>query len=343
MADHSMPTSLYGSSSGAIGAFQGVQLGTGIAPALGMTDPAMPKPLYDANTGALGALQGVQLGGTGMSPPSNMMAPALGTPLTWALASSGVSLEDVLRYKILSTQQQLGLPPGFNTGDAGMQQMPQQMQQMTNSLPSPLMSFPFLASMTSATNDPVPPNRDMASSSIADEPQSGVWRAASGYEHQVSVLSRSRGVDRRVLITRELLSTYFHESLDTVAEKMKVSKTTIKAACRRLGLVKWPYRHSGPRKMRRPSESAMVKQEENGESRDEKEKEAGEKRDRNESESADDKDPNESMEEDEKHAHESESESGEGRTCGVGGAAFGDNMKVMFHALLDPVSPSGSD
>ena len=39
------------------------------------------------------------------------------------------------------------------------------------------------------------------------------------------------------LLTRELLANYFHESLDTVAEKMMVSKTTIKAACRRLGLV----------------------------------------------------------------------------------------------------------
>ncbi|KAJ1469330.1 hypothetical protein T484DRAFT_1852149 [Baffinella frigidus] len=240
MTDPSMPKSLYDASSG--GAFQGVQLVTGMATPLGTP--------HDANIGALG---------------SNMIAPVLGLPLTWgALASSEVSLENVLRYKIMSTQQQLGLSPGFNTGYAGMQQMPQQMppqmQQMPNSLPSSLMTFPFLASMTGATtNDPMPQNRDMARASFAEDSQPGIWRAASGYETQVSVMSRSKGVDRRVLLTRELLSTYFHESLDTVAEKMLISKTTIKAACRRLGLVKWPYRHSGPRKMRPPSSPPRIK------------------------------------------------------------------------------------
>ncbi|KAJ1470660.1 hypothetical protein T484DRAFT_1917394, partial [Baffinella frigidus] len=287
-----------------------------------MTDPSMPKSLYDANSGTLGAFQGVQLV-TGMATPlgtphdanigalgSNMIAPVLGSPLTWAaLASSGVSLEDV--FKIMSTQQQLGLSPGFNTGYAGMQQMPQQMPpqmpQMPNSLPSSLMTFPFLASMTGATNDPMPQNRDMARASFAEDSQSGIWRAATGYETQVSVMLRSKGVDRRVLLTRELLSTYFHESLDTVAEKMLISKTTIKAACRRLGLVKWPYRHSGPRKIRPPSSPPRVKKEEV--SRDEKEKEGGEKRIRG---SGDDKGLNESMDEDDKHAHESDSDGEKG-------------------------------
>ncbi|KAJ1471984.1 hypothetical protein T484DRAFT_1842060 [Baffinella frigidus] len=212
-----------------------------------MTDPSEPNSLYDANSVALGSFQGVQLGGTGMA--------QLGTPLTWSLASSGVSLEDVLRYKIMSAQQQLGIPPGFNTGYASMSQMP-----MASSLPSSRMPFPFLACMPSASANPMPQNRGMASSSFADDTQSGIWRPASGYEKQVSVMSRNRGVDRRVLLTRELLSNYFHDSLATVAEKMAVSKTTIKAACRRLGLVKWPYRHSGPRKSRKTSSPPLVKQ-----------------------------------------------------------------------------------
>ncbi|KAJ1467093.1 hypothetical protein T484DRAFT_1859818, partial [Baffinella frigidus] len=326
MADASMPKSFYDASSSALGAFQGVQLG--MAPPLGMTDPSMTKALYDANSGTLGAFQGVQLV-TGIATPlytPHDAMPTLGTPLTWAaLESSGVSLEEVLRYKIMSTQQQLGLAPGFNTGYAGMQQMPHQMPQMpqmTNSLPSSLMTFPFLASVTGATNDPMPQNRDMARSSFAEDPQSGIWRSASGYEKQVSVMSRSKGVDRRVHLTRELLATYFHESLDTVAEKMLVSKTTIKAACRRLGLVKWPYRHSGPRKMRPPPSPQLLKKEE--ESGDDKEKEGG---DKHIGESGDDKRLNESMGEDDKHAHESESESDKGsnghRTPMPLGSSFG--------------------
>mmetsp|Transcript_37730 Transcript_37730/g.89322 ORF Transcript_37730/g.89322 Transcript_37730/m.89322 type:complete len:517 (-) Transcript_37730:189-1739(-) len=272
-----------------------------------MPDPGMPKSLYNA----LGAFQGVQRGSTGM-------APQLGTPHTWALASSGVSLEDVLRYKIMSAQQQLGIPPqGFNNGYGSMSQIP-----MGSSLPSSLMPFPFLACMPSASAGPMAQNRGMASSSFADDPQSGIWRPASGYEKQVSVMSRSKGVDRRVHLTRELLATYFHESLDTVAEKMLVSKTTIKAACRRLGLVKWPYRHSGPRKMRPPPSPQLLKKEE--ESGDDKEKEGG---DKHIGESGDDKRLNESMGEDDKHAHESESESDKGsnghRTPMPLGSSFG--------------------
>ncbi|KAJ1468470.1 hypothetical protein T484DRAFT_3629717 [Baffinella frigidus] len=245
MTDPSLPNHLYDASSGALGAFQ--QLGcTGIAPQLGTPHDANSVAL---NNAALGAFQGVQRGSTGM-------APQLGTPHTWALASSGVSLEDVLRYKIMSAQQQLGIPPqGFNNGYGSMSQIP-----MGSSLPSSLMPFPFLACMPSASAGPMAQNRGMASSSFADDPQSGIWRPASGYEKQVSVMSRNRGVDRRVLLTREILSNYFQDSLDTVAEKMAVSKTTIKAACRRLGLVKWPYRHSGPRKSRKNSSPPLVKQ-----------------------------------------------------------------------------------
>ncbi|KAJ1483505.1 hypothetical protein T484DRAFT_1895882, partial [Baffinella frigidus] len=210
-----------------------------------MTDPSMTNSLYDTSSGALGAVKGVQLG-------SNGMAPAIGTPLTWALASSGACLQDVLHS--MSVHQQGAFAPGFNMGCAGMPQM-QQMQQMgpVASLPSSLLTFPFVASMNGATDPSPPPNRDMASS---NDPQAGIW---SSYEKEVTVMSRSPGVDRRVVLTRELLANYFHESLDAVAEKMMISKTTIKAACRRLGLFKWPYRHSGKRK-KNASPSALLKQ-----------------------------------------------------------------------------------
>ena len=53
-----------------------------------------------------------------------------------------------------------------------------------------------------------------------------------------------------MVLTKELLESHYHESLDAVVEILGLSKTTIKAACRRLGLPKWPYQHTGPRKRR---------------------------------------------------------------------------------------------
>jgi len=53
-----------------------------------------------------------------------------------------------------------------------------------------------------------------------------------------------------VIISYELLSKHFHESLDAATAKIGISKTTMKAACRRLGIVKWPYAHKGPRRRR---------------------------------------------------------------------------------------------
>jgi len=64
------------------------------------------------------------------------------------------------------------------------------------------------------------------------------------------VIPRRRGKEVKVVLTRELLESYYHESLDSVTERLGLSKTTIKAACRRLGLPKWPYQHTGPRKRR---------------------------------------------------------------------------------------------
>jgi len=62
------------------------------------------------------------------------------------------------------------------------------------------------------------------------------------------VIPRRRGNEKKVVLTRELLESYHHESLNAVTEHLGLSKTTIKAACRRLGLPKWPYHHTGPRK-----------------------------------------------------------------------------------------------
>ncbi|KAJ1479011.1 hypothetical protein T484DRAFT_1749339 [Baffinella frigidus] len=63
-----------------------------------------------------------------------------------------------------------------------------------------------------------------------------------------AVIPRRRGNEKKVVLTRKLLESYHHESLDAVTERLGLSKTTIKAACRRLGLPKWPYQHTGPRK-----------------------------------------------------------------------------------------------
>jgi hypothetical protein len=65
-----------------------------------------------------------------------------------------------------------------------------------------------------------------------------------------AVIPRRRGADKKLVLTRELLESHYHEPLDTVADRLGISKTTIKAACRRLGLPKWPFTHKGPRKRR---------------------------------------------------------------------------------------------
>ncbi|KAJ1489022.1 hypothetical protein T484DRAFT_1744218 [Baffinella frigidus] len=64
------------------------------------------------------------------------------------------------------------------------------------------------------------------------------------------VTPRRRLNEPKVALTRELLESHYHEPLDTVSERLGLSKTTIKAACRSLGLAKWPYQHTGARKRR---------------------------------------------------------------------------------------------
>jgi hypothetical protein len=58
----------------------------------------------------------------------------------------------------------------------------------------------------------------------------------------------ARRGSKRIELTLELLAQHFHEPLDVVTDKLGVSKTTLKAMCRRLGLAKWPYRRPASRK-----------------------------------------------------------------------------------------------
>eukprot|EP00960_Hanusia_phi_P062352 765120-Hanusia_phi.AAC.2 len=55
-------------------------------------------------------------------------------------------------------------------------------------------------------------------------------------------------------ITYGMLSQHFNESLSTACEKLGFSRSAIKAACRRLGISKWPYSHSGPRMSKKKKE-----------------------------------------------------------------------------------------
>ena len=68
----------------------------------------------------------------------------------------------------------------------------------------------------------------------------------------------------KVVLTRELLESYHHESLDNVTERLGLSKTTIKAACRHLGLARWPYQHKGPQKKRTVVHAHAAKEQEAG-------------------------------------------------------------------------------
>uniref|UniRef100_A0A7S0DXM2 RWP-RK domain-containing protein n=1 Tax=Hanusia phi TaxID=3032 RepID=A0A7S0DXM2_9CRYP len=48
-----------------------------------------------------------------------------------------------------------------------------------------------------------------------------------------------------VEITWEKLEQHFHESLPVAASKLGIGKSTMKLVCRKLGLVKWPYKNKG--------------------------------------------------------------------------------------------------
>ncbi|EKX40308.1 hypothetical protein GUITHDRAFT_113549 [Guillardia theta CCMP2712] len=52
-----------------------------------------------------------------------------------------------------------------------------------------------------------------------------------------------------VEITWEKLEQHFHESLPVAASKLGIGKSTMKLVCRKLGLVKWPYKNKGGRQL----------------------------------------------------------------------------------------------
>jgi len=128
-----------------------------------------------------------------------------------------------------------------------------------SSLASHTQGLPMSSTMTAAhrasrDNAFSIADTDAKSSSSGEDSKSRTQRGSdsgSGNDDVVSVMTRRRkGVECKVLITYEILAQHFHESLDAVAEKLMISKTSIKAACRRLGVAKWPYQHRGPRKSR---------------------------------------------------------------------------------------------
>eukprot|EP00960_Hanusia_phi_P060727 764600-Hanusia_phi.AAC.2 len=44
-----------------------------------------------------------------------------------------------------------------------------------------------------------------------------------------------------VILTRELLESYFNCSLAAVSKELGICPTSIKKACRKLGIAKWPF------------------------------------------------------------------------------------------------------
>jgi hypothetical protein len=90
--------------------------------------------------------------------------------------------------------------------------------------------------------------QDNTGGSAGDDDSLATRVNASGFVD--AVIPRRRGNEKKVVLTRALLESYHHESLDSVTEHLGLSKTTIKAACRKLGLARWPFQHTGQRKRR---------------------------------------------------------------------------------------------
>ena len=52
--------------------------------------------------------------------------------------------------------------------------------------------------------------------------------------------------DEPVILTRELLESYFNCSLASVSKELGICPTSIKKACRKLGIAKWPFKSPNP-------------------------------------------------------------------------------------------------
>ncbi|EKX33993.1 hypothetical protein GUITHDRAFT_155864 [Guillardia theta CCMP2712] len=61
--------------------------------------------------------------------------------------------------------------------------------------------------------------------------------------------------DEPVVLTRELLESYFHCSLSSVSEQLGICPTAIKRACRKLGIAKWPFKTPNPGPKKKPNDA----------------------------------------------------------------------------------------
>eukprot|EP00960_Hanusia_phi_P037500 752991-Hanusia_phi.AAC.7 len=64
-----------------------------------------------------------------------------------------------------------------------------------------------------------------------------------------------------VVLTRELLQSYFDRSLAQVSAELGICPTAIKRACRKLGIAKWPYKTPNPGPKKRKNSDTSESQE----------------------------------------------------------------------------------
>jgi hypothetical protein len=204
------------------------------------------QALCSASAGSVGCVPGQQPTlhiPPGATPPALSQAPGNAAP--------GSSLEDLCRLALMNNALQMQLSSlGHRASSSEGQTDVASLAAHIQGLPmSPTMIAAHRASRDNAFSIA---DTDAKSCSSGEDSKSRTQRGSdSGNDDVVSVMTRRRkGVECKVLITYEILAQHFHESLDVVAEKLMISKTSIKAACRRLGLAKWPYQHRGPRKSR---------------------------------------------------------------------------------------------
>ncbi|EKX36410.1 hypothetical protein GUITHDRAFT_117410 [Guillardia theta CCMP2712] len=93
------------------------------------------------------------------------------------------------------------------------------------------------------------PNRDQGVMEIANKLPGSQHIRPLGDEKTVYVRGRKEGSEGKVVeITREILQEFYGQKIETVASHLGVGKSTMKLACRRLGIHKWPYTNKGVRR-----------------------------------------------------------------------------------------------
>eukprot|EP00960_Hanusia_phi_P006374 182825-Hanusia_phi.AAC.1 len=61
------------------------------------------------------------------------------------------------------------------------------------------------------------------------------------HEHHVLILPRTQAYHRQVSLTLDIVQQLFHLRQDKAAAQLGVCLTSFKAACRRLGIKRWPF------------------------------------------------------------------------------------------------------